>query len=136
MFSWIPLLAGAVAVGGAGVGLGWLLWAGSDSAASGTGLADAAADAAGACQVFQLVPSLSKIMNAGSDRTCQAYDDRLNAAAALSHSAAQLDHRYDALDKALADITQRLQTNSVRGAGAVAAHKKVLALCAKSSWNS
>lgn len=47
---WLVPCVAAVVAACAGMGIGWLLWAGPDSAASGTGLDNAAADAAGACQ--------------------------------------------------------------------------------------
>ncbi|MEV5428209.1 hypothetical protein [Streptomyces sp. NPDC052701] len=127
---WIAPLAAAVVAAGAGIGVGWLLWSGPDSAASGTGLDDAAADAAGACRAWSRVPPLSKVFS--EDRsTSGSYFDRAAGAAALARSAALLDHRYDALDKALQNVTRRLQTYDVKGAEAVAAHEKVGTLCAE-----
>lgn len=125
---WIAPLVAAVVAAGAGIGIGWLLWAGPDNAASGTGLDNAAADAAGACQAWERVPALSKVYS--DDDTSKTYFARAGGAAALAQSAAQLDHRYDALNKAFQDITRRLQTFDVKGAGAVAAHEKVSTLCA------
>lgn len=127
---WIPLLAGAVVIGCAGVGLGWLLWGGPDSAASGTGFKDAAADATSACQVFRRVPAVSKILDDPKLNFEVSYS-RTNAAAALAHSAAQLDHHYDPLDKALTDITNLVQTNNLKGTEAAAAQKKLDTLCAQ-----
>ncbi|MEW2255868.1 hypothetical protein [Streptomyces sp. NPDC047869] len=121
-------MAAAVVAAGAGIGIGWLVWAGPDSAASGTGVDSAAADAAAACQAWERVPALSKVYS--DDDTSRAYFARAGGAAAPAQSAAQLDHRYEALDKAFQDITRRLQTFDVKGAGAGAAHDKVSALCA------
>ncbi|MFJ4624540.1 hypothetical protein [Streptomyces sp. NPDC088812] len=126
---WRAPLITAVVAGGAGVGLGWLLWAGGDSAAAGTGLGDARADAAGACQAFRRVPELSAVYG-GSDSAFEARYNRVGAASALAHSAAELDDRYDDLDTAMQNIVSRLQTNDVKGAEAVAARKKVHTLCA------
>ncbi|WP_432026314.1 hypothetical protein [Streptomyces sp. 1222.5] len=126
---WIALWVAAVVAAGAGIGIGWLLWAGSDNAASGTGSDDAAADAAGACHAWNRVPALSKIYT--NDKTSRAYFARVGGAAALAQSAAQLDRSYDALDKAFQDVTRRLQTLTVKGPGAVAAHDKVTTLCAR-----
>ncbi|MFI5567625.1 hypothetical protein ACIA6T_09735 [Streptomyces sp. NPDC051740] len=119
----------AVVAAGAGIGVGWLLWSGPDSAASGTGLDNAAADAAGACQAWERVPALDKVFG-DDDKASEAYYNRAGGAATLAHSAARFDRRYDALDKALQDITRRLQTFDVKGAKAVAAHDKVSTLCA------
>jgi hypothetical protein len=126
-----PLVAVAVAVlaGCAGLGLGRLLWAGGDGAASGTGLRDARADAVAACQVFRRVPELSAVM-ADPRRDSEARYNRSGAAAALAHAAALLDDHYKPLDTALRDVSQRLQVFAVKGPEAVAAHKKVLTLCA------
>ncbi|MEU6275955.1 hypothetical protein ABZ871_26610 [Streptomyces populi] len=125
---WIAPLGAAVVAAGAGIGLGWLLWAGPDGAAAGTGPDDAAADAAGACQAWNRVPALSEVYS--DDDDAKAYYTRAGGAAALAQSAAQLDRRYSALDKAFQDITRRLQTFDVKGAEAVAAHEKVSTLCA------
>ncbi|WP_371667299.1 hypothetical protein OG985_06620 [Streptomyces sp. NBC_00289] len=122
-----PLIAALVAAG-AGVCLGWLIWAGGDSAAAGAGLGDARADAVGACQAFGRVPELSAVY-VDSDRASQARYNRAGAAAALAHSAAQLDGDYKRLDTAMQDVMRRLQTYDVKDAGAVAAHKKVRTLC-------
>ncbi|OKK13736.1 hypothetical protein [Streptomyces sp. CB02400] len=119
----------AVVAAGAGIGVGWLLWSGPDSAASGTGLDDAAADAAGACQAWERVPALDKVFG-DDDKASEAYFNRTGGAAALAHSAARLDGRYDALDKALQNATNRMRTFDVKGAEAVAAHEKVNTLCA------
>ncbi|MFD7701783.1 hypothetical protein [Streptomyces caelestis] len=126
---WIVPSAAAVAAAAAGIGIGWLLWAGPDGAASGTGLDNAAADAAGACRAWERVPALDKVFS-DDDQASEAHFDRAGGAAALAHSAARLDRRYDALDKALQNITTRLQTFDVKGARAVAAHEKVSTLCA------
>ncbi len=128
-FGWIALWVAVVVAAGVGVGIGWLLWAGSDNAASGSGPKNAAADAAGACQAWNRVPALSKVYS--DDEISRAYFARVGGAAALAQSAAQLDHRYDTLDKAFQNITRRLQTFTVKGAGAVAAHDKVTTLCAR-----
>ncbi|MFE9673907.1 hypothetical protein ACFYO5_07285 [Streptomyces sp. NPDC006259] len=122
-------MGAAVVAAGAGLGIGWLLWAGPDDAAAGTDLHSATADAAGTCRAWHRVPALSGIYS-DDDKASEAYYHRAAAAAALAHSAALLDHRHDALDKALQDITRRLQTYDVKGAGAVAAHEKVSTLCA------
>ncbi|SEC03291.1 hypothetical protein SAMN05216532_0254 [Streptomyces sp. 2231.1] len=126
---WIALWVAAVLAAVAGIGIGWLLWGGPHDAASGTGPENAAADAAGACQAWDRVPALSKIYS--NDKTSRAYFARVGGAAALAQSAAQLDHRYDALDKAFQDVTGRLQTLTVKGPEAVAAHDKATALCAR-----
>ncbi|MGV9555110.1 hypothetical protein [Streptomyces sp. NPDC003522] len=123
----VPSVAAVVAAG-AGIGLGWLLWAGPDGAAAGTGLDDAAADAAGACQAWERVPALSKVLS--DDGVSEAYYQRVGGAAGLARSAALLDPRYDALDKALQDVMGRLQVFAVKGAEAVAAHEKVSSVCA------
>ncbi|MGW4022513.1 hypothetical protein [Streptomyces sp. NPDC005009] len=120
----------AVVAAGAGIGVGWLLWSGPDGAASGTGLDDAAADAAGACQAWERVPALDKMFG-DDDKASEAYYNRAGGAAALAHSAARLDGRYDNLDKALQNVTNRLRTFDVKGAEAVAAHEKVSTLCAE-----
>lgn len=124
----VPSVAAVVAAG-AGIGVGWLLWSGPDGAASGTGLDDAAADAAGACQAWERVPAMDKVFG-DDDKASEAYFNRTGGAAALAHSAARLDGRYDALDKALQNVTNRLRTFDVKGAEAVAAHEKVNTLCA------
>ncbi|MFG2511105.1 hypothetical protein [Streptomyces sp. NPDC048584] len=120
----------AVVAAGAGIGVGWLLWSGPDSAASGTGLDDAAADAAGACQVWERVPALDKVYG-DDDKVSEAYWNRVGGASALAHSAAVVDDRYEALDKAMLKAMRLLQTFKVKGAEAVAAHDKVSTLCAK-----
>ncbi|BFO16612.1 hypothetical protein SHKM778_30000 [Streptomyces sp. KM77-8] len=127
---WVVPSVAAVVAAGAGIGLGWLLWSGPDSAASGTGLDDAAADAAGACQVWARVPALDKMFNK-DDNTSVPYWYRTGSAANLAHSAAELDDRYKALDKALQKVTGLVQTFEVKGAKAVAAHDKVSTLCAE-----
>ncbi|MEV6613968.1 hypothetical protein AB0N31_08840 [Streptomyces sp. NPDC051051] len=126
---WVAPLVAALVAAGAGLGIGWLLWVGPGGAASGTGLDDAAADAAGACEAWERVPALSKVFG-DDDNASEAFYNRAGGAAALAHSAAKSDSRYEALDKALQDITRRLQTFDVKGAGAVAAHEKVSTLCA------
>lgn len=125
---WIASSVTAVVAAGAGIGVGWLLWAGPDRGAAGTGPDGAAADAAGACEAWDRVPALSKVFS--DDDASEASYDRAGGAAALAHSAAGADPRYEALDKALQDVTRRLQTFDVKGAGAVAAHEKVGTLCA------
>ncbi|MEV0690751.1 hypothetical protein [Streptomyces sp. NPDC050388] len=119
----------AVAAAGAGMGIGWLLWAGPDSAASGTGLDNAAADAAGACQAWKRVPSFDTMHSDDSDDRV-AHFDRALGAAALAQTAARLDDRYKALGEAFQDINVRLRTYKVEGAEAEAAHEKVTTLCA------
>lgn len=125
---WIATVVAAVIAAGAGMGIGWLLWAGPDSAASGTGLDDAAADAAGACQAWKRVPAFSTLAN--GDRDASAHFNRAVGAASLAHAAAELDDRYKSLNEAFQDVHMRLRTFKVEGAEAEAAHEKVTALCA------
>ena len=120
----------AVAAAAAGIGVGWLLWSGPESAASGTGLDDPAADAAGACQVWERVPALDKVYG-DDEKVSEAYWNRAGGASALAHSAAVVDDRYEALDKALLKATGLLKTARVEGAEAVAAHDVVSTLCAE-----
>lgn len=127
---WVVPSVAAVVAAGAGIGLGWLLWSGADSAASGTGLDDAAADAAGACQVWARVPALDKVVG-DDDKVTEAYWNRVGGASTLAHSAAVLDDRYEALDKAMLKATGLVQSFEVEGAKAVAAHDKVSTLCAE-----
>ncbi|SDC54258.1 hypothetical protein [Streptomyces prasinopilosus] len=126
---WLAPCVAAVVAAGAGIGIGWLLWAGPDSAAAGTGVDNAAADAAGACQAWKRVPSLDAVFSDDNDDRISHYD-RAGGAAALAASAARLDSRYDALGKAFQNVSTRMQTFDVKGAEAVAAEKKVDALCA------
>ncbi|MFE2280153.1 hypothetical protein ACFXAE_23580 [Streptomyces sp. NPDC059454] len=128
---WIAPVAAAVVAAGAGMGIGWLLWSGPDSAASGTGVDDAAADAAGACQAWKRVPSLDAIYDNDDKDTRMAHYERAVGAATLAQSAAQLDSRYDALGKAFQNISMRLRTYDIKGAEAEAAHEKVTTLCAE-----
>ncbi|MFH9858113.1 hypothetical protein [Streptomyces sp. NPDC017202] len=125
---WAAPLVAALVAAGAGLGIGWLLWAGPAGAASGTGLAGAAADAAGACEAWDRVPALREVFS--DDKASEASYDRAGGAAALAGSAARTDPRYDALDKALQDVMRRLQTFDVKSAEAVAAHDRVSTLCA------
>ncbi|MEV0303037.1 hypothetical protein [Streptomyces prasinus] len=127
---WIAAVAAAVVAAGAGIGIGWLLWSGPDSAASGTGVDNAAADAAGACQAWKRVPSLDAMFSDESDDRI-AHFDRATGAAALAQSAARLDSRYEALGKAFQNVSVRMRTFEVKGAEAVAAEKKVATLCAE-----
>lgn len=124
---WVaPVVATVVA--GAGMGIGWLLWSGPDSAASGTGVDNAAADAAGACQAWKRVPAFSTLYS--GDKDASAHFDRAVGAASLAQTAARLDDRYRALGEAFQDIHMRLRTFKVEGAEAEAAHEKVTTLCA------
>ncbi|GAA3504764.1 hypothetical protein GCM10019016_118770 [Streptomyces prasinosporus] len=125
---WIAPVVAAVVAAGAGVGIGWLLWAGPDSAASGTGLDDAAADAAGACQAWQRVPAFSTLTD--GDKDAAHHFNRAISAAYLAQTAAELDDRYKALNKAFEDVHNRLRTFKLKGAEAEADHEKVTALCA------
>ncbi|MFF6994559.1 hypothetical protein ACFY93_06300 [Streptomyces sp. NPDC008313] len=127
---WREPLIIAVAAGGAGVGLGWLLWAGGGGAASGTGLNDARADAVGSCQVLPRTPGLDALYEGPKDSS-EAYFNRLGAASQLAHSAAVLDDRYEELDKAMREIMRRMQTFDVKDPGATATEKKARALCAE-----
>ncbi len=128
---WIAPVAAAVVAAGAGMGVGWLLWSGPDSAASGTGVDDAAADAAGACQAWQRVPSLDAMFSDDNDNDDRiAHFDRAAGAATLAQSAARLDSRYEALGKAFQEVSMRMRTFDVKGAEAEAAEKKVATLCA------
>ncbi|MFD7709257.1 hypothetical protein ACFV6E_13585 [Streptomyces sp. NPDC059785] len=127
---WTVVLVAAVVAAGAGLGVGRLLWGGPDSAASGSGTKNAAADAAGACEAWSRVPALDKIYSK-DDSTSEAYFNRAGGAAALAHSAAELDDRYADLDKALQNITTRLNTFDVKGGEATSAYEKVGDLCAK-----
>ncbi|WP_413756997.1 hypothetical protein [Streptomyces sp. MMBL 11-3] len=88
----VPLIAAVVACG-AGIGLGWLLWAGGGGSASGTDPGDARADAVGACQAFGRVPELGEVFSE-SESTSRSRYERVEAAAALAKSAAALDDRY------------------------------------------
>ncbi|MGW5973600.1 hypothetical protein [Streptomyces sp. NPDC055186] len=119
----------AVVAAGAGMGIGWLLWAGPDSAASGTGVNNAAADAAGACQAWKRVPSFDAMYSDDSDDRV-AHFERAVGAVALARSAARLDSRHDALSKAFQGVNRHLQTLDLKGAEAVAAQEKVSTLCA------
>ncbi|CAL9641535.1 hypothetical protein SUDANB176_06361 [Streptomyces sp. enrichment culture] len=125
---WIAPVAAAVAAAGAGMGIGWLLWAGPDSAASGTGLDNAAADVAGACQAWKRVPAFSTL--ADGDEDAAHHFNRAISAAYLAQTAAELDDRYKALNEAFQDVHGRLRTFELEGAEAEAAHEKVTALCA------
>ncbi|MFI0503049.1 hypothetical protein ACH3WN_09280 [Streptomyces albogriseolus] len=124
---WVAPAVAALVAAGAGMGLGWLLWAGADSAASATGLRDAAADAAGACQAWQRVPPFSALKNGDKDAPVQF--NRALAAAYLGRTAADLDDRYKELGQAFREIETRLRTYEVEGAEAEAAHEKVTSLC-------
>ncbi len=126
---WMAAVAAAAVAACAGIGVGWLLWAGPDSAASGTGVDNAAADAAGACQAWKRVPSLDTMFSDESDARI-AHFDRAAGAATLAQSAARLDSRYEALGKAFQDVSMRMRTFDVKGAEAEAAEKKVSTLCA------
>ncbi|MFI5569439.1 hypothetical protein ACIA6T_19250 [Streptomyces sp. NPDC051740] len=126
---WIAPVVAAVVAAGAGIGVGWLLWSGPDSAASGTGLDNAAADAAGACQAWQRVPAFSALYN--DEKDASSHFNRAVAAASLARTAAELDDRYKALGEAFQDIHMRLQTYDLEGAEAKAAYKKVTTLCAE-----
>ncbi|MEU7468623.1 hypothetical protein AB0A94_08705 [Streptomyces sp. NPDC044984] len=128
---WIVPCVAAVVAAGAGMGIGWLLWSGPDSAASGTGVNNAAADAAGACQAWKRVPSLDSIYNNDDSDNRTAHYDRAIGAATLAQSAALLDSRYDALGKAFQNVSVRLQSFDMKGAEAKAAHEKVTTLCAE-----
>ncbi|MFF5157567.1 hypothetical protein ACFY3N_15130 [Streptomyces sp. NPDC000348] len=127
---WIAPVVAAVVAAGAGMGIGWLLWSGPDGAASGTGVNNAAADAAGACQAWKRVPPLDSIYNNDDKDGRLAHYERAVGAATLAQSAAQLDSRYEALGKAFQDVSARLQTFDIRDAEAKAAHEKVTTLCA------
>lgn len=124
----VPLIV-AVLAGGAGVGLGWLLWAGGSDSASGTDPGDARADAAGACQAYGRVPELSAVFS-DTDSTSRSRYERVEAAASLARSAATLDDRYDDLDKALQNVARHVLTFNLKGAEAKSAHEKVRSLCA------
>ncbi len=124
---WFAPAVAALVAAGAGVGLGWLLWAGPDGAASGTGLRDAAADAAGACQVWQRVPPFSALN--GGDKDAPVQFNRALAAAYLGRTAADLDDRYKELGQAFQEIEMRLRTYKIEGAEAEGAHEKVTSLC-------
>ncbi|MET8115621.1 hypothetical protein [Streptomyces prasinus] len=126
---WIATVAAAVVATGAGIGIGWFLWSGPDSAAAGTGIDNAAADAAGACQAWKRVPSLDAMFSDESDDRI-AHFDRAVGAATLAQSAARLDSRYEDLGKAFQNVSTRMQSYDVKGAEAVAAEKKVNTLCA------
>ncbi|KAF3468528.1 hypothetical protein [Streptomyces sp. Tu 3180] len=128
---WIVPCVAAVVAAGAGMGIGWLLWSGPDSAASGTGVNNAAADAVGACQAWKRVPSLGSIYDNDDKDDRMAHYERAVGAATLAQSAARLDNRYDALGKAFQNVSVRLQTYDMRGAEAEAAHEKVTTLCAE-----
>lgn len=128
---WIAPVVAAVVAAGAGMGVGRLLWSGPDSAASGTGFNNAAADAAGACQAWQRVPSLDAIYDNNDKEGRMAQYERAVGAATLGQSAARLDSRYDALGKAFQDVSVRLRSFDVKDAEAEAAHEKVTTLCAE-----
>lgn len=125
---WIAPVAAAIVAAGAGMGIGWLLWSGPDSVASGTGLDNAAADAAGACQAWKRVPAFSALYN--DEKGASTHFNRAVAAAYLARTAAELDDRYKALGEAFQDIHMHLQTYDLEGAEAEAAHKKATTLCA------
>ncbi|MDN3271742.1 hypothetical protein [Streptomyces sp. MA15] len=125
---WVAPVVAAVVAAGAGLGIGWLLWSGPDSAASGTGVDDAAADAAGACQAWQRVPAFSTL--ASGDKDAAHHFNRAISAAYLAQTAAELDDRYKALNEAFQDVHGHLRTFKVEGAEAEAAHEKVTTLCA------
>ncbi|WP_149551865.1 hypothetical protein [Streptomyces marokkonensis] len=126
---WVAPVAAAVVAVGAGMGIGWLLWSGPDSAASGTGLDNAAADAAGACQAWQRVPAFSALSSGNKDAS--THFNRAIGAAYLARTAAELDDRYKGLGEAFQEVHRLLQTYEVEGAEAEAAHEKVTALCAE-----
>ncbi|MGC9437966.1 hypothetical protein [Streptomyces sp. WG5] len=129
---WIAPAVAAVVAAGAGIGIGWFLWSGPDSAASGTGLDNAAADAAGACQAWKRVPSLDSMYDNDDKEDRAAHYERAVGAATLAQSAARLDNRYDALGKAFQNVSVRLRSfDNVKGTEAEAAHEKVTTLCAE-----
>ncbi|MER5995596.1 hypothetical protein [Streptomyces viridosporus] len=119
----------AVVAAGAGIGIGWLLWSGPDSAASGTGLDNAAADAAGACQAWQRVPSFSALSS--GDKDAPTHFSRAVAAAYLARTASELDDRYEALGEVFHEVHRLLQIYEVEDAETKAAHEKVTTLCAE-----
>lgn len=126
---WIAPVAAAVVAAGAGMGIGWLLWSGPDSAASGTGLDNAAADAAGACQAWKRVPAFSALYNDNKDAS--THFNRAIGAAYLARTAAELDDRYKALGNTFQEVHRLLLTSQVEGAEAKAAHEKATTLCAE-----
>ncbi len=125
----VPVVAAVVGVV-AGAGIGWLLWSGPDSAASGTGVDDAAADAAGACQAWQRVPEFGALHSGGKEDTAWIHFNRALSAAYLARTAAELDDGYQDLSEALQEIEMRLKTFDIKGTEAKAAHEKVSSLCA------
>ncbi|MFJ9667948.1 hypothetical protein ACIRPP_25575 [Streptomyces sp. NPDC101219] len=125
----MPGLTAMVGIG-AGLGMGWLLWTGPDSASPGAEPDIAAADAAGACQAYRRVPAFATLFD-HSEGERGSHLERATAAAYLGQSAAGMDDRFKDLNDAFKVAHRHLQTLDIKDAEAREAQENVLARCAE-----